>query len=445
MLNIRNNRRLGGVLCLIFVLVLSMLNSWQSVCAQTAVRKSSGKAKASNVQKSAEKIKTSGVGKSPGKVKASDRVETYKFVYDPSGKGGMESGVVLVRNAENLLYRGYSYAADAIGLHDHWYSRPLSAPILLIALPSPNYYVHEYIGHGSVIRDLGYRDIRYRYNWSTLNESAANYARSDLMDAQGTNEEKILSFAGGLSSSQLYLLDAEKEMYRTNKATLIFAKAVQIAASDLGYLATSLKPNHLGDGSAWTETFELMHNNDAVLAATYAKKAKTAVERADMMNPALYWTAVMFLHYFWTGDDSLYAPMLPVAGLKFAFSPKVNLTPLGAENYYYFFVNRNNKLLSLYYRTGEAPEGNITGYGVEFGPINIAGVALTPGYDTWSLPSVAYLKYSKSGYNAQLKLDVPLYRSLGLTGKAAYKTKGYILGLPLGDGPYGYAGATLTF
>ncbi len=434
MLNIRNNRWLGRVLYTTFILVLPALNSGQPVCAQTAARKSS------------EKMKASDARKSPEKTKASSRVETYKFVYDPSGKAGMESGVVWVRSADNLLYRGYNYAADAIGLHDHWYSRPLSAPVILMALPTPHYFMHEYYGHGAVLRDLGYDDIRYKYGFSPFRTSGHSYARSDIKDAQGTFEEDMLDFAGGLQSTQLYLLDAEKEMYRNGKMTLVFAHALQTAASDLGNFEISLNPlKHNGDGSSWLETFKMMHNNNTALTATYADKAKTAVERADTLNPALYWTAATFLHYFWTGDDSLYSPMLPVAGLKFAFSPKVNLTPIGPENYYYLFINRNNQLLSLYYRTGEAPEGDITGYGAELGPINIAGVELTPGYDTWSFPSVPSLKYAKSGYNAQLKLDVPLYKSLGLTGKAAYKTKGYILGLPLGDGPYGYAGATLTF
>lgn len=426
MLKTKNNRWIRGVSWLAAILVLSALNSGRPVCAQAAVQESSGAAK----------------------VKASSRVETYRFVYDPSGKGSMESGLVTTLNADKLLYRGFNYAADAAGIHEHWYSRPLTIPLLIMFLPNPIEYMHEYYGHGAFLREFGFNDYRCRYSWSILSTADDAYCRSDSFNmSSGNYEQAQLSLMAGPITGEVYLLEAEKEMYRSGRATLHLARSVQIAASNEGGLEDGFSdPNKtMSDSASWVKIFKEHYNNDSALAATYADKAKKAVERADTLDPAKYWAAVTFLHYLWTGSDSLYAPMVPLAGVKFGFSPRVNIMPLGPENYYYLFASRNGMLASAYYRTGESPEGDVSGYGVELGPIKIGGIELTPACDYWSLPSSPELKYSKTGYNAQLKLDIPAYKAISITGKTAYKTKGYMMGLPSHSGFYGYAGATLTF
>ena len=200
------------------------------------------------------------------------------------------------------------------------------------------------------------------------------------------------------------------------------------------------------NGASWLTNFKVLNSSNSALTSEYAEKSRKALGRAEL-DPVIPWLAVVWLHYLWTGDDTFYAPMIPLAGLRFGFSPKMNLTPLGPENYYYVFIARKGRLASLYYRTGSSVGGSVKGYGAEFGPINIAGVALTPAYDQWSLPDMprTILEYSGSGYNAQLKLDAPLYKALGLTAKAAYKKAGYVLGLPAHKGFYGYGGISLSF
>ncbi len=361
----------------------------------------------------------------------------------------MESGVVTTLNAWKLLYRGYNYAADETGIHEHWYSRPLSL-LAIVKGPAANHYIHEYYGHGSVLREFGFNDAVYTWGWSPRGGKNATCTSQEI-ESYGTTEQKRLYRMGGLASTQLYLLDAEKEMYLNGRMTLIFTQVMYGAVLDLAYIGGDMNPQRFnnpsngGDSAQWLRDFKAGHRNNNALAVTYADKSRDAVKRAAALNPAYYWSAATFIHYLWTGSDSFYAPMLPVAGMKFGFSPKVNITPLGPENYYYFFARRGGMLVSVYRRTGESPEGDVKGYGAELGPVKIAGLELTPSYDHWSLPSSPRLEYSQTGYNAQLKLDLHAYKALSLTGKASYKTKGYMLGQPSHRGFYAYAGAALTF
>lgn len=381
-----------------------------------------------------------------------ERSGTYRFVYDVRFKGSMESGIAQMWNADLLLYRGVNWVADKYGFHETPYARPLLIPALLRFLPTPHQFIHDYYGHGSALREFGYTDITYRWNWFDRS-SRKSQAVSWRIQSEGTLEENQLWTAGGLASTQLYLLEAEKDMYRSGRMTLIMTHPVQASQKDLSYLSNTLDTSRTrpagryGDGDSWRENFARMHGNDTALAADYAKKARGFLRASSTLNPSLYWLFATWAHYLWTGDDSFYAPMLPVAGYRFGFSLKANLTPLGPESYSYLFAGRGGRLAAIYIRRGKSPDGDIKGFGAEFGPVNFAGLSLTPGFDKWKLPSVSdpAVKYSRSGGSVQLKLDAPVSGSLGITGKAAYKTKGYMLGLPARAGPYGYAGISLTF
>jgi hypothetical protein len=379
---------------------------------------------------------------------ALSRRAAYRIVYDLSGKGGLEAGVVSLSNISALTYRGYNALADTAGLHRRWYLRPLSLTLIMLALPDPQNMLHEYYGHGAALREYGFgKDAKYSYGYFM---GAEGRAYSEAIQARGSYEARQQWIAGGLASAQFYLLDYEKEMYRTGRMDLRALKPLFAANSDLAYLHSGLDANRLNDssdGASWLRYFKEHYNNSQPLAEDYAGRAKAALDKAITLNPATYWAAATVLHYLWTGDDRFYAPALPLAGLRFGFTPKANLTPLGPENYYYLFIARGETLASLYLRSGESPEGKISGYGAELGAINLFGLGLTPGYDAWKLPAGGspQLPSCKSGYSAHLKLDLPVYKALGLTGKAAFKTRGYLLGQPSGAGLSGYAGISLTF
>jgi len=376
------------------------------------------------------------------------REATYRLVYDPSGKGGMESGVVLLSNVSALAYRGIFELADTAGMNSRWFLRPVTLA-LIVNSPTPGNMIHEYYGHGAALREYGFGgDTKYKWGYFMGSEGKT---ASDRIQTAGTYEAKQQWIAGGIGSTQLYLLEYEKEMYRSGRMNLLAVKPLFQAAGDLSYLSDGLDPENLdglNDGASWLTYFKAQHGNDQGLTITFADKSKDAVSTARTMDPALYWAAATVLHYLWTGDDGFYAPALPLAGLRFGFSPKVNLTPIGPENYYYLFIARKGTLASLYLRSGEAPEGKFSGWGAELGPVNVLGVGLTPGYDKWEFPagvSSPQLPSAVSGYAAHLKLDLPVYKAVGLTGKATYKTKGYLLGQPSGEGYSGYAGLSLTF
>lgn len=376
------------------------------------------------------------------------RRAVYRLVLDPSGDKNMESGVALFSGLSGLSYRGLMEFSDYAGLNSRWYLRPLVLTAAMMGLPSPGNYLHEYYGHGAALREYGFEDdAQYEWGWFLGAEGRAEATR---IQSVGSYEAKQRWVAGGMEASQLYLLEHEKEMYRTGRMTLLAAKPLFAAMGDMSYMQDGLDGDKLlesNDAASWLRNFKAHHGNDQNLVVEYADKSKEAIDKAARFDPALYWALVTAAHYFWTGDDGFHAPALPLAGLRLGFSPKVNLSPIGPENYYYFFVARRDRLLAAYLRDGLSPYGSITGYGAEFGPVKLLGLGLTPGYDKWDLPETNHsqLTNCKSGWRAHLKLDAPLYGALGLTGKAAYKTKGFLMGQPAGEGYYGYAGVSLTF
>ncbi|MCX5785463.1 MAG: hypothetical protein NTX59_07225 [Elusimicrobia bacterium] len=375
--------------------------------------------------------------------------QTYRFVYDPSGNGSMESGAVTLSAAEALLNDGYDYAALKAGVHSRWFLRPLNLPASILLLPSPEKIIHEYYGHGSVIREFGYKDARYGWSWF-VSDPRPSYAISDKLTALGTYEQKQLWLAAGAGASQLYLLDAEKEIYRSGRMKVYDSGIFRAAYSDLSYLKDGLDPARTegGDGTSWLRNFRTRYGASVGLTESYAGKSRRSLDRAMKFDPCFYWLFYVWAHYFLTGGRDAPAPMLPLGGgIGAAFAPKASLTPSGPENYYYIFLGGKGRLLSLYYRTGKTPEGEIKGGGAEFGPVDLAGLKLTPALDIWTFPGAKdpQLPLRASGRNFQLKADMPLYRSLGLSAKAAYKTKGYLLGYPSHSGFYGYAGASLAF
>lgn len=376
------------------------------------------------------------------------RTGAYRLVLDPSGDKSMESGVALVSGLSELTYRGFNELADLSGLHRRWYLRPLALTAVMMGLPSPGNFLHEYYGHGAALREYGFEaDAQYEWGWFLGAEGRA--ASMDIQN-NGSYEANQRWLAGGMEASQLYLLEHEKEIYRSGRMTLLAAKPLFAAMGDLSYVQDGLDADKLfesNDGSAWLRNFKAHHGNSQGLAADYADRSRKVLDKARTLDPALYWALVTAAHYLWTGDDGFYAPALPLAGVRLGFSVKANLSPLGPENYYYVFAARKGRLLAAYLRDGVSPYGDVTGYGAEFGPVKLPGLSLTPSYDKWDLPEPGHpqLYNSRSGWRAGLKLDAPVYGALGLTGKASYKTRGFLLGQPAGEGYYGYAGISLTF
>jgi hypothetical protein len=77
-------------------------------------------------------------------------------------------------------------------------------------------------------------------------------------------------------------------------------------------------------------------------------------------------------------------------------------------------------------------------------------LALGGELDVWSQPETlleqraVYERPQIRGFNAALSGDLRLIGSLGITGKLAYKTRGFLAGQPVDDGVYGYVGASIA-
>lgn len=383
----------------------------------------------------------------PGKT-APDRTGTYRFILEPGGDKNTDYGVALYGGLHRLAYRGLTEAAGALGVKQRWYLRPLLIPASIVALPTPGSYLHEYYGHGAYLREYGFEaGTKYKWGW---NLGANGQADSQLVQSAGGYEARQMWLGGGMAATQLWLLEYEKEMYRSGRMTLAAAGPLFAASNDLGYMWNNMKADQnlnqaSNDSASWLRNFKTRNGNSLQIADEFARKNRDAIDMASRMDPAKYWAIATVLHYLWTGDDGFYAPALPVFGVRIGYSPKVNLTPVGPENYHYIFLASGGRLLSVYKRSGEAIEGQISGYGAEAGPINLFGLGLTPGYDKWELPESANLAACKSGSGWHIKADLPVYKGLGLTGKYTKKDAGYLLGQPAGAGGYGYAGLSLTF
>jgi hypothetical protein len=116
-----------------------------------------------------------------------------------------------------------------------------------------------------------------------------------------------------------------------------------------------------------------------------------------------------------------------------------------------FLADPNGRLLDVYARVGTSGLASYYGAGARLLAVRVTNrLTLGGELDVWRQPQIllergVFDPPMRVGVNVGGFIDVRLTNELSLTGKLAAKTDGYVMGQPIGGGPYGYLGMSLAW
>lgn len=184
--------------------------------------------------------------------------------------------------------------------------------------------------------------------------------------------------------------------------------------------------------------------------ASIAKNLQTAYLWSLADPTLIYASYSTVINSLWRGERESKMPLPSVGSTVFYPSPRFALSPFGAEHAIDVFVGRKSTVVDLYGRVVSG--GLASAYG---GGARLLGwqfsqrISVGAEVDAWSQPEVlparraVYRREQRFGWNAGASLDIGLAGRLGVTGRLAYKTAGFLMGQPLDEGIHGYIGLSI--
>ncbi|MBI5543614.1 MAG: hypothetical protein HY901_06985 [Deltaproteobacteria bacterium] len=173
------------------------------------------------------------------------------------------------------------------------------------------------------------------------------------------------------------------------------------------------------------------------------------LELAHLWNYAdpTLWSLVyhLLVSHLWHGEREMALPVLRWNGFWGWPASRFNLSPFGAEHYLDLFAGHGEEWVDLYLRVGSSGLARYWGGGLHAKGVRFAGrLVLGAEVDLWDQPAwrgeFGPGAPNNAGINFALDAAVEIGLGLGLTGKLAYKTPGYLMGQPMAEGVYGYLG-----
>lgn len=399
------------------------------------------------------------------------RRDDYVFVFDP--QLGMEAGVRSFESLMRVVYRYEEALPVVVNLDEGALGEKLlgilgrAAKLTLIDWPIASLgttAIHEVFGHGARGREFGIQPapafaLPFPYcELLTRGDAQTCTAFSGVDESSGLRDRDLLVTLGGLESNYLTAWWLNARLTRAG-GWVQHSDLLTYGASKLVYADTFFDPD-LKSARAhdpWDDVGDYVtllqdrfNRVSAPERAAIAGRLQTAY-LWNLADPTLvyvaYGTLVESL-YHGRRSSRLFVPS--VGGTHFYPVPRFNLSPFGAEHYLDVFVSRGGALLDVYGRIGSSGLASYTGGGARWLGLSLPnGLGLGGELDGWrqpeSLPDerAVYTRRDVYGCNAGVFSQLAVVDGLGLTGKLAYKTSGYLMGQPIHAGPYGYVGVTL--
>lgn len=397
----------------------------------------------------------------------------YVLVADP--KLGMEGGVLTFGSIGRLIYH-YEDAlprlvdVDEAATVSGKFVGILGRSLKLVFLDDPladveSTAIHEVFGHGARAREFGQQpnytftlpgvyclilspkdkectslakvqrspELRDQDLAITLGGIESNYLTAWWINVQ------IMQTGGWAHHGDLLVYLRSKGSYVTSffDGDLKVAGLLQPPSNDVDHYVTGLQ-----------DRFNRWRPEDR---ASIASKLQSAY-LWNLFDPTLlfafYSTVVNSIY---RGERYSRLPLPSVGDTSFYPVPRFNVSPFGAEHYLDVFLSRRGAALDLYARIGSSGLASYSGAGVRvMGWRPFKRLGLGGELDVWNQPET--LPYERAVYNRQNRyggnvgalVDVSVIDRIGASVKIAYKSEGYLMGQPLGDGLYGYAGITIT-
>lgn len=386
------------------------------------------------------------------------------FVYDPLL--GVEAGVISVHSLSDVISLYDPALSRLIG----WKSKTPARWLLAIAgrvaqsafidLPIAalgQTLIHEVFGHGSRAVPWGARPsysfhvpVPYRWIFQDHSKNDGETADADT----GQRERGLPMTAGGIEAQAYSAYRIGLDAVRLD-GRLPHSRQVLYITAKLVYLASfldPLNPELSASDDVHNYVVELAERFNRYRAADrgwVADRVRLAYV-ANYIDPTLWLSVYGYLiEYLVRGHAEWRLPSLHAGPVALYASTRFALSPFGAEHYLDLFARFRGRTFTAYGRA--VSSGLATAWGAGFKALElmrVAGLGLGLEFDAWSQPEMlfdlsevqVYARPQRGGASLAVDIDWKLAWRVGVTGKLGWKSDGWLMGQPLGEGPYGWIG-----
>lgn len=386
------------------------------------------------------------------------------FVYDPTL--GVEAGVLSLHSFGDVVFlydRGLSHAIK-------WTPTTTGGRILgatgrivksffidLSLAAVEEELIHEVFGHGARVRPWGANPsfsihLPYPYRWIFQDHSTVN---AETNAADFGQRERLLAFVAGGVESEYYSayrigLDAVRldGRFPHSRQFLYVVAKVAYLPSFVHPLNASL--DEVDDVGSYVvqiaERFNRWRPAERQSVADHVRDAYIA----NYIDPTLWLSIYGYLvEYIGRGRADWQLPMLKAGPISLYASTRFALSPFGAEHYLDLFARWRGRTFTLYGRAVSSELATAWGSGIRcLDLMRVGGLGLGMEIDAWEQPELlldtryinVFNRPQLGGLSLAADVDWKIAGRLGLTGKIGWKTEGWLMGEPLGEGPYGWIG-----
>lgn len=394
--------------------------------------------------------------------------EPLVFVADP--KFGVETTVRSTDSVARLAYR-YEGALPDVPLDEQRFPGNvlgvLGRGLKLVLVDEPlaeltSEIAHEVGGHGARGRELDldptflfYLPLTYRNVFAPKDEARSGAYTQFLTRGPIEGDRAMFGTLGGLEANYVHAWWINARIVRAGgrvhhgdllvylASKLPYADSVyrtpdaSDSANDVGSYVTALQDRF----NRWTpEDRRAIANR---LGAGYLW---------NLADPTLFYALYgSVVANVLQGRPVTKMPLPRIGGTTLFLSPRFALGPFGADHTLDVFLARGTRMLDLYVRTGSSGLADSYGLGARVLGIRASErVTLGGELDVWRQPEILLHERSvfdrpqRLGVNAGAFFDVRVASIVGITGKLASKTPGWVMGQPVGGGIHGYLGVSLA-
>jgi hypothetical protein len=390
------------------------------------------------------------------------------FVVDPDF--GMEGGVRTAASLEAILFQYDAQLSRWLAWDESRASRKalgilgrtlksffIDTPI--VALEAV--FVHEVFGHGARAREWGLSpsySFGVVFPYSLIFPGPDYYGRT-AATTTGDLERDLQNNAAGIEAQyfdawwiNVRMMESGARLHYGEMLTYAVEKFthVNVFAGDLSHLPAN--PNDVSDVDAYLSNLQLRFNRWRPGDRGPMQRNLRIAYLWNYVDPTLWLSIYHFLvTYGYKSERYAQLPTIRIGPVRLLPATRFNLSPFGAENYLDIFANAIGATFDFYLRVGTSGLARNWGIGLRAFELRIpAGFTVGGELDVWDQPELVFGQRAvfdrdnRFGIGLALHCNWQIWNRFGIVAKAAYKTRGYLMGEPLDQGFYGYAGLSIA-
>ncbi|MFO0748385.1 MAG: hypothetical protein U1F43_22385 [Myxococcota bacterium] len=262
-------------------------------------------------------------------------------------------------------------------------------------------------------------------------------------------------YAGGIDANQLEAAAIGARVVRRGGA-LHYGEALSYFTAKTTYLGSLLSPRTAGptdDVSAYVRFLALRFGRwQSAAIDAVSDNLQTAYLAGGLLDWTLWWSFFRVADYLATGDVIGTLPLIELGPVRLLPNLRFALSPFGPEHALELLAGYDGMQLGARVRTTFSGLASAWGAAVEAHGVRLgAGLEVGATVDVWSQPELVLEQRGvldhRQGWGSALGVELTwtLTHRVGLSGKLAWKSRGYVTGLPLDEGVYGFLGLSIAF